>query len=73
MGTHKSFPQIRSSSGNLHGTEKIVTMKFRGLFQQLKKMKILIPTIVVIIFWNFSTGFWYSSDLSQVKPNLILV
>lgn len=30
MGTNKSFPWIRRS-GKLHGTETIVTEKFRGL------------------------------------------
>ena len=30
MGTCKSVPQI-TSSGNLHGTETIITVKFKGL------------------------------------------
>ena len=35
MGTCKSVPQIRRSV-NLHGTEAIVTTKFRGLQTLLK-------------------------------------
>ena len=80
----RSFHNTAITENGISDHHKLITSFFSSHFERIPPEKVQYrnyrkldvthflkgPTVQVIIFWNF-TIFWYRSDSSQVKRNLI--